>query len=510
MIKLMPHQETALLKLRNGNILKGPVGSGKSITALSYYNDIETVERLIVITTAKKRDSGDWQAEARLLGLFPEVDSWHNIKAYENIEGAFFIFDEQRIVGSGAWVNSFLKITKKNLWILLSATPGDTWLDYIPVFLANGFYRTRTEFMREHVVFARFVKYPKVERYISTGRLARHLRDILVEMPYEKHTVRHEIDVYAEYDRERYDLVWRKRWNYLEDRPIRHVSELFSLMRRVVNTDSSRISSIRDILLTHPRIIVFYNFDYELEILRGLSPEPTWPPWETGPTGASSGSTTATAEDSGVTSTPSSFALAEWNGHKHEPIPDTDGWVYLVQYAAGAEGWNCTETDTVVFYSLSYSYRMSEQAKGRIDRLDTPFTDLYYYGVFSPAGIDHGIRNALGRKKNFNELRWLKSSGTVLCRSHLSDVSAVYAGQRTYLRQIRFFSSSSSSSSSIYIGGSAETYTLTEGEVKKKRLLSQTARLWSSIARKTCTMIEGNRMWLVLKTRILFFAKDGT
>ena len=190
-LTLMPHQEKALLKLRNGSILKGPVGSGKTITALTYFNDVETIERLVVITTAKKRDSGDWQAEARLLGLFPEVDSWHNIKSYEDIEGAFFIFDEQRIVGSGAWVKSFLKITKRNQWILLSATPGDTWMDYIPVFLAHSFYRSRTEFLREHVVFAPFVKYPKVERFISTGVLARHLRDILVEMPYEKHTVRH-------------------------------------------------------------------------------------------------------------------------------------------------------------------------------------------------------------------------------------------------------------------------------------------------------------------------------
>jgi hypothetical protein len=427
-LTLMPHQEKALLKLRNGNILKGPVGSGKTITALTYYNDVEATERLIVITTAKKRDSGDWQAEARLLGLFPEVDSWHNIKSYEDIEDAFFIFDEQRIVGSGAWVKSFLKITKNNNWILLSATPGDTWMDYIPVFLANGFYRSRTEFLREHVVFAPFVKYPKVERFISTGVLARHLRDILVEMPYEKHTVRHEIDVYADYDKERYDLVWRRRWNYLENKPIQHVSQLFSLTRRAVNTSSSRVERIRELLTKHPRMIIFYNFDYELEILRALSAdanssagpepsmkEPTWPPWETGPTGGSSGSTTVTAEENGSTSSssPASFALAEWNGHKHEPIPDTDSWVYLVQYAAGAEGWNCTETDTVVFYSLSYSYRQTEQAKGRIDRLDTPFTDLWYYVISSAAPIDRAIAATLSRKENFNELKWLRSMKTV-------------------------------------------------------------------------------------------------
>jgi hypothetical protein len=422
-LTLMPHQSTALLEMHNGCILKGPVGSGKTITALSYYNDTDPVERLIVITTAKKRDSGDWQAEARLLGLFPVVDSWHNISEYEDVEGAFFIFDEQRIVGAGAWVKSFLKITKRNKWVLLSATPGDTWLDYIPVFVANGFYKNRTEFLREHVIFHRFAKYPKVERYIGTAKLFRLLRSILVEMPFEKHTVRHEIDVYVDYDREKYNTAWVRRWNYLEDRPIRHVSELFSLMRRSVNTSSSRLERIRELLTKHPRMIIFYNFDYELEILRGLGPsadasvsrckehEPPWPPWETGPTGGSSGPITATAEETGcMSSLSSSYALAEWNGHKHQPIPDTESWVYLVQYNSGAEGWNCTSTDAVVFYSLTYSYRMFEQAKGRIDRLDTPFTDLYYYVLSSSSGLDLAIKTAQKAKKNFNETQWLKTA----------------------------------------------------------------------------------------------------
>jgi hypothetical protein len=338
------------------------------------------------------------------------VDSWQNLSNYEDVENAFFIFDEQRVVGSGEWVKSFLRITKKNQWILLSATPGDTWMDYIPVFVANGFYSSRTDFLREHVVFAPFVKYPKVERFISTSRLVRHLRDILVEMPFDKHTVRHEKEIFVEYDRKEYDLAWKNRWNYLEDRPIRHVSELFSLMRRVANSSPSRLEWIREVLTKHSRVIIFYNFDYELEILRGLTPEPDWPPWETGPTGEGSGSSTATAEGTGTTSTPSSFALAEWNGHKHQPIPETERWVYLVQYNSGAEGWNCTETDTVVFYSLTYSYRSFEQAKGRIDRLDTPFTDLYYYVLLSGSPLDLAIRATLLRKKSFNEKSWLKTA----------------------------------------------------------------------------------------------------
>jgi hypothetical protein len=372
--ELYEHQKDAVTKLRNGSILKGGVGTGKSRAAIAYYCQFAPWIKLYVITTAKKRDSGDWEAEAKLFGCEITVDSWNNLMRYENVEDAFFIFDEQRVVGSGVWVQAFIKVTQKNQWILLSATPGDTWLDYIPVFIAHGFYKNRTEFMREHVVFSRFTKYPKVERILGTAKLASHLQSVLIVMPFERKTTRHSIDVFVEYDEALLDTVWKKRWNYVESRPIRSVSELFSLMRKVSNSNSSRIARIRDLLIEHPKMIIFYNFDYELEILRGLE-----------------------------------VTIAEWNGHKHEAIPEGDEWVYLVQYAAGAEGWNCIATDTMIFYSLNYSYRAFEQAKGRIDRLNTPYVDLYYYILRSASVIDRAIYKALEGKHNFNERKMIKS-----------------------------------------------------------------------------------------------------
>jgi hypothetical protein len=375
MSQLMPHQEKALKEMHNGCILKGILGSGKTMTSLAYYVSKEFPKRLIVITPAKKKEAGDWQAEARQFGLFPEVSSWHSLGKYEDVRDAFFIFDEQRVVGSGPWVRAFSKITRHNSWILLSATPGDSWMDYIPVFLANGFYRNRTEFLDEHVVFHPFMKYPKVIRYNDEQKLQRLLNSILVDMSYERHTVRHVIPLYCEYDRENYDIAWRNRWNYLENRPIRQVSELFSLIRRTVNSDPSRLGHILSLLEKHPRLIVFYNFDYELEILRTLD-----------------------------------TSVAEWNGHKHEKIPGSSEWAYLVQYQAGAEGWNCIQTNAMAFWSQTYSYRNFEQAKGRIDRLDTPYTDLYYYVLKSSSGIDNGIATNLSQKKNFNEARWLKNA----------------------------------------------------------------------------------------------------
>ena len=371
--ELYPHQLEAVGNLKTGNILKGGVGSGKTRTALAYYSRLAPWIKLIVITTAKKRDSGDWEEEAKLFGVEITVDSWNNLYTYEDVKDAFFIFDEQRVVGSGVWVQAFIKVTKSNPWILLSATPGDSWLDYIPVFIANGFYKNRTEFLRQHVQFSSFTKYPKVERYLETAELMRHLKEITVEMPFERHTVRKDVDVYCEFNQELFDGVWKRRWNHRTEKPVRHISELFSLARRVTNEDPSRLGRVRDILVLHPKIIIFYNFDYELEILRTLEVE-----------------------------------KAEWNGHKHEDIPAGDEWVYLVQYASGSEGWNCVATDAVVFYSLTYSHKQFEQSKGRIDRLNTPFTNLYYYILRSPSVVDTGIYKSLMEKKDFSERSFVR------------------------------------------------------------------------------------------------------
>jgi hypothetical protein len=379
-VELFPHQKRAVEQLSNGKILWGGVGTGKSLTAVAYYMEREAPKDVYVITTAKKRDDLDWEAEFAKFGVgttedgttagILRVDSWNNIGNYKDVKGAFFIFDEQRVVGAGNWSAAFIKLAKNNSWILLSATPGDTWMDYIPVFVANGFYKNRTEFKDEHVIFARYSKFPKVEKYISVGKLIRHRNALLVHMPYPRHTTRHLRDVRVEHDKETYNTIMARRWNPFENAPVKDVAELFRLMRRVAYSDPSRLLAVRELMKKHPRLIIFYNFDYELESLRTLS---------------------------------DSVLVAEWNGHKHEEVPDAERWVYLVQYVAGAEGWNCVSTDAMIFHSLTYSYKNWHQAHGRIDRLNTPFKDLNYYTLKSDAMIDMMVAKSLSEKKNFNE-----------------------------------------------------------------------------------------------------------
>jgi hypothetical protein len=525
MVELYPHQEEARDKLDNGKILWGGVGSGKSLVAASYYVKKEADADIYVITTAKKRDSLDWETEFAKFGIGKHrdatvcggtltVDSWNNIGKYREVVGGFFIFDEQRLVGSGDWAATFIRIARNNRWILLSATPGDTWLDYIPVFIANGFYKNRTEFKRDHVIYNNFSKFPKVDRYIAVGRLVRLRNSILVEMPYSRHTTRISSKLDVEYDKDLLERVIKKRWHVYENRPLRDVSELFSVMRKVVNSAPSRLRAIQALVNRHPKLIVFYNFNYELELLRNLLGHPNSSKisnnltpsefktslespskkeinkWELtdSPTSMnqntkqpltklcedssnldrilmtetgskmkteSSGTTDSISkintidgsrlihrstgpEDKksnpqsietgtlktgqpGYTNSKETFSdgfdstlitpqlsISEWNGHKHQPIPKSDRWVYLVQYAAGAEGWNCIDTNAMCFYSLPYSYKQWHQAHGRIDRLNTPFTELYYYTLMSDSFIDKAIWRCLETKRNFNESSYIR------------------------------------------------------------------------------------------------------
>lgn len=397
---LYDYQMDAVNRTTNGCILNGGVGSGKSRTGLYYYfkenggsinpDYIPMVnpKDLYIITTAMKRDTFEWESELAYFRLSADqkrnsfygnkivIDSWNNIKKYVDVKDTFFIFDEDRVTGSGVWVKSFLKITKSNNWIILSATPGDTWEQYIPVFVANGFYKNKSEFIREHVIYSRFTKYPKIDRYVNTGRLIRLRNKILINMDFKRHTVSHHEDIYATYEIPKYKDAMRTRWDPFKNEPIMQASGLCYVLRRIVNEDESRQVALLEILEDHPRAIIFYNFDYELDMLINLAYN-------------------------------QAIEVAQWNGHKHQPIPTGDRWLYLVQYTAGCEGWNSIATDTIIFYSQNYSYKVMTQAAGRIDRLNTPYTDLYYYHLKSRSGIDLAISKALSQKKQFNETRWL-------------------------------------------------------------------------------------------------------
>lgn len=395
---LYSHQIEALDKLSSGKILVGGVGSGKSLTSLAWYFckecggeiepeyvPMEEPKPLYIITTAKKRDDKEWEKDMAHFLLSTDkdanlyytdapivVDSWNNIKKYIGVKDSIFIFDEQRLVGSGAWVKSFYKIAKNNKWILLTATPGDKWEDYFPVFKANGFFKTRKEFNDDHVDWNRYTPYPSIKGYRNTGVLLKYKNRVMVFMHYDKGTEQKHEYVYCNYDRDKEREVIRNRWDIYKNEPIQQASGLCYVLRRLVNENPDRIATVWELHQKHPRIIIFYNFNYELNLLRQMCDE-------------------------------FGFVYSEWNGQKHEPVPTTDKWLYLVQYTAGNEGWNCITCSTMIFFSMNYSYKVMIQAAGRIDRMNTPYKTLYYYHLTSKSVIDQSIRGSLSKKKKFNE-----------------------------------------------------------------------------------------------------------
>lgn len=446
---LYPHQREALTKMFNGCILNGGTGSGKSRTGIYYFFNKNggSIEKqkytpmrdnppdLLIISTAKKRNDLEWEQELVPFLLLPDpktgltrygnrviIDSWQNVKKYADVKDMQIIFDEDKVQGNGIWVKSFLKMANNNEWIILSATSGDKWEDYIPVFIANGFYRNRTEFSRDHLVYSRYAKFPKVEGYRNEWRLIILRNKLLIDMDFERHTTQIHETVWCDYNMELYRSTMRSRtdpykqgyipcngvddgalrigvdidisevdpvmpgWEFeiehcdyvrLVNEPIQQAAGLCYVLRKIVNSDESRQVALLELLEEHPKAVIFYNYDYELDILLNLVyPEGT--------------------------------KVAQYNGHKHDKLPEGDKWVYLTQYTAGCEAWNTVKTDTIIFYSQNYSHKTMVQAAGRIDRLNTPYNDLHYYHLKSRASIDLAISKALAQKKKFNERKFAK------------------------------------------------------------------------------------------------------
>lgn len=377
--ELYSNQHEAVEKLRSGSILCGKTGSGKTITALFFYKIYYPNLELYVITTAKKRDTKDWEEEASLIGIDNiVVDSWNKICDYTNNTGKFFIFDEQRVSGYSKWAKSFIKIARRNKWILLSATPGDVWMDYISVFVANGFYRNKSDFLNQHVEYYPFSNYPKIKRYHNISKLERLRNTILVKMYPNRITHRNRKYHYCEFDDVLYSDTLSNRWHIYENHPIENPSQMTQVARRIVNESDDRQRCLKEILENNDRVIIFYNYNYELDLILNV-----------------------------CKTVDKDFDISQWNGKIHDELPQSDKWVYIVHYYS-AEGWNCTTSNTIVFYSLNYSYKIMEQAEGRIDRpaSKNANSDLFYHYLVSASSIDRSIMRALSLKRKFNEVAW--------------------------------------------------------------------------------------------------------
>lgn len=387
-----PHQRDAIRKISNGNVVVGATGSGKSLVGLVYYytnileGSVEPFRKptksvsLYIITTATKRDSLDWNSEcaefalstnqeASVNGIKVVIDSWNNIKKYKDIRGGFFLFDEQKTTGYKRWSKIFIRIAKNNRWILITATPSDRWMDLLSVFIANGFYKNKRDFVNQHVTYNPYVKYPSITGYRNVNKLRILKKRIFVIIDYQSPSIIENKVISVDYDVDALTQIEKTEWNPFTDSPIINLSEFASVLRRSLNSHPSRINEAIRIRNTVKKLIVFYNFNFELEILKhGYS----------------------------------GIKIGELNGHRHDALPVGSDWVYLVQYNSGNEAWECFTTNHMLFYSLNYSFRIMTQAKGRINRLTSGFNYMYYYYLVSNHWLDKGIQKALNKKRDFN------------------------------------------------------------------------------------------------------------
>ena len=409
-IILKPFQENCLERLSTGKVLAADTGAGKSIMSLAWYLSKECASDehslksgakawtlyhgspdLYIITTPKKRDSEEWESDLSKFNLVKGrnskemgevnifIDSWNNIKKYTEIKNSVFIFDEQRAVGSGTWAKSFVKIAKQNHWIMLSATPGDTWSDWCPLMIAKGYYPNRTAFFNKHAVYNPYVKYREIIRWDNTDELEYYRSKMLVTCRMEKKTTRHFEEVIADCSN-KYEVkrAYKERTNPKTGEPFKSASELCAYTRNIINTDPTRSAVGLKIIQMYDRIIIFYTLTDELEGIK----------WACNKAGRK---------------------MYFYNGEIHDQVPTGNNWAYIVQYTAGSEAWNCTTCNAMLFWDLTYSYKQFKQATGRIDRLNTPYSDLYYYAIRSYMPLDLAIRRALREKKDFNSRGFLKS-----------------------------------------------------------------------------------------------------
>ena len=404
MSKLYKYQEQAVKDLLKGkHIVVAGTGCGKGAMAVIWAKamcDKTKKKKVLVITTASKSRTGDFEADADLwcgssfrtsLSSF-SVISWHKLRAwvgdhFGELDEWVVIADE--IAKASAGVSSgmgkaFLQLTKANKdWAGFTATPGDVWLKFYPYFQACGYVKNKTQFVDRYVQIQTFKGFPEIVGYHHVDELVRFwkmastapdTRKMLAELPSETHRVV-EFKKAAAYNKV------MKTMTSEDGELLDTVGALCAELRRLCFTKDKQqwVSDFVENL--ESGAVMFYNFTKTGDKL----------------------------EEIVIKALPKGARVWRIDGKHHEiPTAETIGKrdIVLCQWQSGSEALNLQFLHYWVSVELCYSYSTAIQARGRIKRIGQQMP-MYYYYLQTKGTIETDIMRCLKNKGEFAEDVWL-------------------------------------------------------------------------------------------------------
>lgn len=385
MINLYSYQEEYFKHVKPNYIYDMDTGTGKTIMGLHHHQTYFKDKPLLIVAPASKINEGGWQRT--IDEHYPNIEydtCTYNMlgKKWSQYKDWFVIFDEcHRLKNScGVWGKAGYNLTKISAgFILLSATAiPNGWEDSINYFKMFGLAKNKTQFIRNEAITTMDYGYMEILGWKNENKLknmwksiSRHLsKDEATDLPplvFE--------NVYfkasATYKTIKKDRIYNDVL-YDNQMKLRHGLRLNTNLK-------NKIEYIKDFVdSTNDNIIIFYNYDEELKLLKENIDKKTY---------LCNGSIKDYPKKS------------EWDSIKNT--------VTLANYKSGSEAVEFTYANIIVYFSPTESYTEYYQSYGRCYR-NGQTKKVTAYKFITDNTIEADIYKALDSKQDFNINLWLE------------------------------------------------------------------------------------------------------
>lgn len=384
-------QRQLLNSIEENYIIAADTGTGKTMMAIHHYLKHNTGEPLLILAPPQKIKEGGWQRELDFVASHYNIEIPYDIisygvlsKRWKEYKDWFLVMDECHYVKNPTSQRgkAAINLTKQSTnFLLLSATPSSNgWGDTIAYMIMFGYYKNKTQFLKEHAVYNRidygngpvnvvsdYRDQEKLQKLYQSFSIKLAKEDCLDLPPlvFEK--------VHFKPSKE-YNIIKKDR--VLGEELFDNISKLQHGLRFYAN-QADKLKYTEMLLEgTEENVIIFYNYKQENEELKKIAKK-------------------------------LKKKVFEVSGSKTN-LPDKEKWtslknsVTIVQYQAGAAGIELQYANIVIFHTPTYSYQDYEQALGRAYRNgQTKKVTVYQY--ITKNTIETSIYQALAAKKDFTE-----------------------------------------------------------------------------------------------------------